>query len=241
MSQGHGHRSLSLTTVGRPSRKFCMKRAPMAVVVTRLTVRSKTGRPYSSHRLGRGICMVAGRECAPGGLFETGVPSRDSAICDNSGTLKHEMDPGSQGCAWVGGLALGGGTGSSTSSCIDGMKFFSGFKTNCFARRNADLGSGPWVATDSGFSWTDAEDTKSAQFNAISCCQREFQAFKNCVHGSFRFCPWQPCPLYDVVHYILLDQCPCPSIEENFCAFALRLARVPYWRDAIGSWLRCQS
>ena len=32
-SQPHGQRSLSRTTGGMPSRKFCMKRAPLAVVV----------------------------------------------------------------------------------------------------------------------------------------------------------------------------------------------------------------
>jgi len=46
-SHGQGQRSLSTTTVGWPSRKFCMNRAPMAVVVTRLMARSRSGKPYS--------------------------------------------------------------------------------------------------------------------------------------------------------------------------------------------------
>jgi hypothetical protein len=63
-SQGHGQRSLSFTTVGAPSRKFCMKRAPIAVVVTTLTASSRAGRPYSRQREGWGICIVTGDEYA---------------------------------------------------------------------------------------------------------------------------------------------------------------------------------
>jgi len=40
MSHGHGQRSLSRTTGGAPSRKFCMNRAPFAVIVTVLTASS---------------------------------------------------------------------------------------------------------------------------------------------------------------------------------------------------------
>ena len=46
-SQPQGHRSLSRTTGGMPARKFCMKRAPLAVVVTTLAASSSRGRPYS--------------------------------------------------------------------------------------------------------------------------------------------------------------------------------------------------
>ena len=45
-SQPHGQRSLSRTTGGMPARKFCMNRAPLAVVVTALTARSSRGIPY---------------------------------------------------------------------------------------------------------------------------------------------------------------------------------------------------
>ena len=46
-SQPQGHRSLSRTTGGKPSRKFCMNRAPFAVVVTTLAASKSKGRPYS--------------------------------------------------------------------------------------------------------------------------------------------------------------------------------------------------
>ena len=42
-----GPQSLSRTTGGRPTAKFCMNRAPLAVVVTTLAARSSSGRPYS--------------------------------------------------------------------------------------------------------------------------------------------------------------------------------------------------
>src|SRR5580700_3279940 len=45
-SHGHGHRSLSRTSGGRPSSKLSMNRAPLAVVVARLAHNSSAGTQY---------------------------------------------------------------------------------------------------------------------------------------------------------------------------------------------------
>ena len=121
------------------------------------------------------------------------------------------------------------------------MKFLAWFETNCLTRRNAYFCAGSGIAANARFPGPDAEDAESAELDAITAGQGLLKSFKDRVYGCLGFSPRQACPFDNVVHNILLDQCPCPSIEENFCAFALRLTRVPYWRDAIGSWFRCQS
>ena len=65
-SQAQGHRSLSRTTGGSP-RKFCMKRAPLAVVVTTLAPSSSSGRPYlrKVERTGLLLLAAAGRPGMP--------------------------------------------------------------------------------------------------------------------------------------------------------------------------------
>jgi hypothetical protein len=102
---------------------------------------------------------------------------------------------------------------------IQGVKFLAWFETNCLTGRDADFGAGSGIAADAGLAGTNAEDAKSAQLNSVSGGQRLFETLKYSVYGRFRFGPRQASPLDNVVHYILLDQCPCPSIEENLAPF----------------------
>jgi hypothetical protein len=95
------------------------------------------------------------------------------------------------------------------------MKLFAGLEADGFAGRDADFGAGSGIAADAGFARTNAEDAEAAQFDAIACCQSLFEALEDSIHGSFRLGPRQACSLDDVMHDILLDQCPSPSIEEN--------------------------
>ena len=106
--------------------------------------------------------------------------------------------------------------GALVSGCIgvQGVEFLAGLESNGFARGDADFRSGSGVAADARLAGPDAEDAEAAQFNAVSRGQGLFQAFKNGVHGGFRFGAGQPCTLNDVMNDILLDQCIYPIGEE---------------------------
>jgi hypothetical protein len=105
---------------------------------------------------------------------------------------------------------LGGGTGTSTCLGVQGVELFAWLESDGFAGGNADFRSGSWVAADACLARTDAENTEAAQFNAISRGQGLFEAFKNGVHGGFRFGAGQPGALNDVMNDILLDQSVYP-------------------------------
>jgi dCTP deaminase len=95
------------------------------------------------------------------------------------------------------------------------MKFLAWFETNCLTRRNAYFCAGSGIAANARFPGPDAEDAESAELDAITAGQGLLKSFKDRVYGCLGFSPRQACPFDNVVHNILLDQCPCPSIEEN--------------------------
>jgi|SRR5579862_9010187 len=86
------------------------------------------------------------------------------------------------------------------------MQFLARFKPHCFARCNADLGSGAGIATDSSFASAHAEDAKSAQFDALARSQCLFQAFEDCVDGCFGLCARQTGALDYVMDDVLFNQ-----------------------------------
>ena len=94
------------------------------------------------------------------------------------------------------------------------MELFAGFEADGLAWGDADFGAGSGVAADACFTGADAEDAEAAQLDAIPRSQRLLEPFEDGVHGGFRFSPRQACPLDDVMHNILLDQCLGPFIEE---------------------------
>jgi len=94
------------------------------------------------------------------------------------------------------------------------MKLFAGLEADGFAGGDADFGAGPGIAPYAGFARTDAEDAEAAQFDAVAGRQRLLEAFKDCIHSRFGLGPRQACALDDVMHDVLFDQCPAPSIEK---------------------------
>jgi hypothetical protein len=64
------------------------------------------------------------------------------------------------------------------------MEFFAGLEAHSFAWGDAYLSSGSRVAADACFAGADAENAKSAQFNALARGQGLFEAFEDRVHGS---------------------------------------------------------
>ncbi len=66
------------------------------------------------------------------------------------------------------------------------MQFLAGLEPNCFSGSDADFSSGTRIAADAGFAGADAENAKSAQFDALTGGQCLLEAFKDRVDG--RFC-----------------------------------------------------
>jgi hypothetical protein len=119
---------------------------------------------------------------------------------------------------------------------IQGVQFFAGLESHGFAGRDADLGTGAGVAPDSGFAWAHAKNAKTAQFDAVSCSEGEFESFKDGVYSRFSLGPRQASALDHVMNDILLDQCRRPLTWRILPQYA-----TAHWRDAIESWRRCQS
>jgi hypothetical protein len=109
------------------------------------------------------------------------------------------------------------------------MELFAGFEADGFAWSDADFGASSGVAADSGLARSNAEDAESAQFDTVTGGQGLLEPFEYRVHGSFRLGPRQACPLDDVMHNILLDQCLGPFIEEIWENLAPAKSCRPEW------------
>ena len=70
---------------------------------------------------------------------------------------------------------------------LDRLQLLAGFKAHGFSRRNRNLSASAWITSDSSFSRTNVEYTKSAQFNAIAFGERALHALKNSLHSHFSF------------------------------------------------------
>ena len=77
-------------------------------------------------------------------------------------------------------------SGVGRSIWFDRVQFFTGLEPHRFSWSDADFGSGAGIATDAGFARADAENAKSAQFDALPGGQCLLEAFKDRVDS--RFC-----------------------------------------------------
>jgi len=89
------------------------------------------------------------------------------------------------------------------SQCVE---FLAWLETHGFSGRDAYLGSGARIASDSGFAGADAENAESAQFNALARCKSFLQTFKHSVHCRFGLRAGQACALDHMVHDVLFNQ-----------------------------------
>lgn len=94
------------------------------------------------------------------------------------------------------------------------MQFFARLEANGFSGGNTDLGSGPRIAANAGFAWSDAEYTKPPQLNPVPGCECLFKPFEHRVHCRLRLRARQTGPLNDMMHDILLNQCCRPFTGE---------------------------
>jgi hypothetical protein len=86
------------------------------------------------------------------------------------------------------------------------MQFLSRLEAHRLAGRNAHLCAGSGIAANTGFAGADTEDSKSAQFNALSGCKSLFKALEDGIHGGFRLGAGQSRALDHMMDDVLLNQ-----------------------------------
>ena len=86
------------------------------------------------------------------------------------------------------------------------MQFLAGLEADGLAGSDADLGAGAGIAADAGFAGADAENAKSAQFDALAGGQGLLQALENRIHRSLRLGARQARALDYMMDDVLLNQ-----------------------------------
>jgi hypothetical protein len=86
------------------------------------------------------------------------------------------------------------------------MQFLARFEAHCLAGRNAHLGAGPGISAYASFAGADAENAKSAQFDALSGGKGLFQALEDRIHRSFCLGARQTRALDYMMDDVLLNQ-----------------------------------
>ena len=89
---------------------------------------------------------------------------------------------------------------------FQGMKFLARFKADSFSRSDAHLGAGARITADACFAGADAENAKSAQFNALTGGQGLLEALENGIHRSLRLGPRKAGALDYMMDDVLLNQ-----------------------------------
>jgi hypothetical protein len=86
------------------------------------------------------------------------------------------------------------------------MKFFTRLEAYRFAGGDADFGAGSGIPADASFAGADAEDAKSAQFDAFSRGESFFQTLENRIHRGLCLGARQACALDYMMDDVLLNQ-----------------------------------
>ena len=86
------------------------------------------------------------------------------------------------------------------------VQFLARLEADGFAGGDADLGAGAGIAADAGFAGADAEDAKSAQFDALAGGQSLLEALEDRIHGGLRLGARQARALDHMMDDVLLNQ-----------------------------------
>jgi hypothetical protein len=86
------------------------------------------------------------------------------------------------------------------------MQLLARLEANGFAGGNADLGAGTGVAANSGFTGADAENAKSAQFDALACGESLLETLEDHIHRGFSLGAGKARALDYMMDYVLFDQ-----------------------------------
>jgi hypothetical protein len=172
-SHPQGHRSLSRTTGGRPSDKILHE--PRAV--------GGCGDDADGQQEQRKAVFPEGRALEAGSLeVEQAQSSPEKrglvALCRlHSSAGRRWRSVSDLAGAWSTALGRAG---------VQRMQFLARFETNGFARGYADFGAGAGIAADAGFAGADAENAKSAQFDALAGGQGLLEALEDRIHRGLR-------------------------------------------------------
>jgi hypothetical protein len=86
------------------------------------------------------------------------------------------------------------------------MKFLPWLKADRFSRSDTYLGAGARIAANAGFACADAENAKSAQFDALTGGQGLLEAFENGIHRSLCLGARKAGALDNMMDDVLLNQ-----------------------------------
>ena len=86
------------------------------------------------------------------------------------------------------------------------MQFLARFEAHGLAGGDADLGAGSGIAADAGFAGADAEDAKSAQFDALAGGQSLLQTLEDRIHRGLCLGAGQARALDYMMDDVLLNQ-----------------------------------
>ncbi len=86
------------------------------------------------------------------------------------------------------------------------VELFSGLEPYSLAGSDAHLGTGARIAAYAGLARAHAEDAKTAQFDALTCCKGLLQPFEHRIHGCLSLSTGQSGALDDMVHNVLFNQ-----------------------------------
>jgi hypothetical protein len=86
------------------------------------------------------------------------------------------------------------------------MQFFTGLEAHSLSGRDANFSPSAGIAPDAGFARANAEHAKTAQLNALTCCQGFFQALKYGIDCRFGLSAGQACAFDHMVHDVLFNQ-----------------------------------
>ena len=100
----------------------------------------------------------------------------------------------------------GAPSGAGRGAIFKRVQFLAGLETNSLAGGDADLSAGPRIAADAGFAGADAENAKSAQFDALAGGQGLLQALENRIHRSLCLGARQARALDYVMDDVLFNQ-----------------------------------
>jgi hypothetical protein len=108
------------------------------------------------------------------------------------------------------------------------MKFLARFETNRFARGYADFGTGAGIAADTGFAGANAENAKTAEFDALACGQGLLQALEDRIHSGLRLGARQARALDYVMDDVLFNQRGnlAGRLEKNVLRLTLLMLQV---------------
>ncbi len=193
-----------------------MKRAPLAVVVTKLIASSSAGNPKLL-KMDRGRVSSAADDLSLSAAVEAGDSTIFATPYRSCFQIRSRFGRFAANLSAMASPSLVVGTPG-----FERVQFLARLEADCLPGSDADLGSGTRIAANAGFAGADAEYSETAQLDALAGGQRLLQSFEDSINRSFRLGARKAGTLDDMVDDILLDQRGNLSARFEWVNFALR-------------------